>query len=343
MPLTNDQIQTIKTALPSIIENEPMSKHTNFRIGGPARLYFVAQTSGDLVKAVQTAVEQKVSWFVFGGGSNLLVSDKGFDGLMIQAGNRSIEINGPAITMIQTVDRNHEINRTLVRCEAGAITALAARKTAEAGLMGFEWAVGIPGTIGGAIFGNAGCYGGELKDVVETVDAYRLSDGKRILYSNQECLFGYRDSFFKHEQHVILGCTMELEQGDADETLAKLNEINTKRKDNQPLGDSSAGCMFKNFMFNNEKDIEKLKQEVDVPKEMIDAKQIPAGWLVERCGLKGYKLGGVEVSQRHANFLINGEKGTADQVAQLVSLCQMKVRDNFGVSLQTEVQFVGFG
>jgi UDP-N-acetylmuramate dehydrogenase len=326
MPLTTEQIQIIKMALPSVIENEPMAKHTNFRIGGPARLYFVAQSSDDLMKAVHTASEEGIPWYLFGGGSNLLVSDKGYDGLMIQAADRHLSFEG-----------------TKVSCGVGAITALVARKTAEAGLIGFEWAVSIPGTIGGAIFGNAGCYGGEIKDVVTSVNAYRLSDGERVAYTKEECLFGYRDSLFKHEQHVILGCTMELKEGDAQTALAKLNEINAKRKDNQPLGESSAGCMFKNFEFKDEKDIEKLKQEVDVPQEMIDAKRIPAGWLVERCGLKGHKLGGVEVSQRHANFLINDGTGTADHVAQLVSLCQMKVRDNFGVPLMTEVQFIGFG
>lgn len=325
MSLTPEQIQTIKTALPSLTENEPMAKHTNFRIGGPARLYFVAQTSDDLTKAVQTAVETGIPWFVFGGGSNLLVSDKGFDGLMIQAANRGFSIED-----------------TKVVCEAGAITALVARKIAEAGLIGYEWAVGIPGTIGGSIFGNAGCYGGETKDVVASVDAYRIADGERVTYSNEECRFGYRDSFFKHEQHVILGCTMEFTPGDSAMTVAKLNEINAKRKDGQPLGESSAGCLFKNFAFKDEREIEKLKREVDVPQEMINAKRIPAGWLVERCGLKGHKLGGVEVSSRHANFLVNDGTASADQVAQLVSLCQMKVRDQFGVSLQTEVQFVGF-
>lgn len=303
-----------------------MSKHTNFRIGGPARLYVVAQTSDELVQAVHVAIEAKIPWFVFGGGSNLLVSDKGFDGSIIQAANRNISIDG-----------------TKVICEAGALTALVARKAAQAGLTGFEWAVGIPGTIGGAVFGNAGCYGGEMKDAVVSVDAFRVSDVERVSYTNQECRFGYRDSFFKHEHHVILGCTIELTPGDADAALAKLEEINAKRKDGQPLGESSAGCMFKNFEFQDEDELSKLREEIDVPQEMLDAKRIPAGWLVERLGLKGYALGGVAVSRKHGNFLVNDGTGTADQVAQLVSLCQMKVRDNFGIPLQTEVQFVGFG
>jgi UDP-N-acetylmuramate dehydrogenase len=326
MPLINDQIQKIKTALPSVKENEPMSDHANFRIGGRVRLYFVAPSSYDLVSAVQAAERARAPWYVFGGGSNLLVADKGFEGLMIQAANRALSIQG-----------------TKVASEAGVITALVARETAKAGLTGFEWAVGIPGTVGGAIFGNAGCYGGETKDAVLFVDAFRLSDGKRVTYSNEECRFGYRDSLFKHERHVILGCVMELAPGGVQTSLGKMNEINAKRKENQPLAESSAGCMFKNFEFADVKDIEKLRHEADVPQAMLEAKRIPAGWLVERCGLKGYKLGGIKVSARHANFFVNDGTGTADEIAQLVSLCQTEVRNQFGIPLQTEVQFAGFG
>ncbi|MFA5129435.1 MAG: UDP-N-acetylmuramate dehydrogenase [Patescibacteria group bacterium] len=323
--LTSDQIQTLKQTLPSVIENEPMSKHTNFRIGGPARLYVVASSSDELLSAVHAAVSCGAPWFVFGGGSNLLVSDKGFDGLMIQSANRVLEING-----------------TSIRCEAGAITSLVARKSADAGLTGFEWAAGLPGTIGGAVFGNGGCFGGEMKDAIAKVDAYRIADGQRVSYSNIECRFGYRDSLFKHEFHVILGCELSLKAGDSAASLARISEINTARKDKQPLGDSSAGCMFKNFEYHDESQIDLLKREVDVPADMLVAKRIPAGWLVEHAGLRGERIGQTEVSTKHGNFLINHGGAIADEVAQLVSLCQMRIRDRFGVQLQTEVQFVGF-
>lgn len=326
MPLTHEQVQIIKTALSSVVENEPMANHTNFRIGGPARLFVVARSSDELVTAVRTAIQTEIPWYVFGGGSNLLVADSGFDGLMIQAGNRGLAIEGVRAT-----------------CEAGAMMSYIARKTAEAGLKNFEWAAGIPGTIGGAVYGNAGCYGSEVGDAVRSVEAFRTNDGQRVVYSKEACAFGYRDSLFKHEPHVILGCTLELHPGNAASVVAEIERIVAERAKHQPLGTSSAGCMFKNFEFSDIKTIDKLQREVDVPQDMIDAQRIPAGWLLERAGLKGYEFGGIGVSKKHANFVVNNGSGTADQVAQLVSLCNMKVRDHFGISLQIEVQYVGFG
>ncbi|MBD3251427.1 UDP-N-acetylmuramate dehydrogenase [Candidatus Uhrbacteria bacterium] len=326
MPLSPEQITRIKTTLGTVVENEPMANHTNFRIGGLARLYYVATSSEVLLEAVKLAVKEEIPWYVYGGGSNLLVSDKGFEGLMIQAANREVEVEGSKVS-----------------CGAGAISSMVARKASEAGLVGFEWAVGVPGTVGGAIFGNAGCYGGEMKDAVMSVRAYHVPSGEERLYTNEQCRFDYRDSFFKHEPHVILSCSLVLKSGDREGSLQKLKEISEKRKEHQPLGDSSAGCMFKNFEYQEDKQVERLKQEIDVPQEMLDAKRIAAGWLIEKCGLRGYELGGVSISRKHGNFLINNGTGTADQVAQIVSICQMTVRDKFHVALQPEVQFVGFG
>ncbi len=325
MPTTSKQIDQLKKSFPSLVENEPLASHTNFRIGGPARLYLVASTADDIVNAIEKAKELGITWEILGGGSNVLVADEGIDGLVIQAANRDVAIDGQRVT-----------------CGAGALMSMAARKAAEASLSGFEWAVTVPGTVGGAVFGNAGCFGGEMKDVVMSVDAYRIADGQRMTLSRDDCRFGYRDSLFKHERHVIIGCALDLVAGDAATSLAKLEELVAKRKDAQPFGNASAGCMFKNVTFADESEIAKLRDEIDVPQEFVDAKQIPAGWLVERAGFKGYRLGNVEVSQKHANFLLNLGGGTADEVAQVVSMIQMKVRDSFGIQLKTEVQFIGF-
>lgn len=312
-------------SLPGLIEHEPMAKHTNFRIGGNARYYVVAQTKEECLRAIELAERAGLAWYAYGGGSNMLVADKGFDGLMIQTGFRSIQIRGDEIV-----------------CDAGAITALVARKSAEAGLAGFEWAAGVPGTIGGAIYGNAGCYGGEMKEVVVSVDAFRLSDQQRVALSKEECGFGYRESVFKKERYVIFGCTIKLARGDSAASLARIGEIQMMRKEKQPLGDSGAGCMFKNVEFQDEADISQLQSQTDVPASMIAAKTISAGWIIERAGLLGRRIGDIEVSPKHGNFLINHGNGTADEVAQLVSICQMEVRNRFGLRLQTEVQFVGF-
>lgn len=311
--------------LQGLVENESMAKHTNFRIGGPARYCYTANTSEELLNVVKMAEEFKIPWYVFGGGSNMLVSDKGFEGLMIQAGNREVMIEDG-----------------FVACESGAMTAYVARQSVEAGLGGFTWAVGVPGTIGGAIYGNAGCYGGEMKDRIVTVDAYRLSDQKRLTLPNTECHFAYRGSGFKTEKCLILGCVLSLDHGDKEKLKEELNQINIKRKEKQPLGDAGAGCMFKNVEFEDESELAKLKEEVDIPEAMIASKRIGAGWLLDRAGLKGERIGQMQVSPTHANFLINLGGATADEVAQLVSICQMRVRDKFGLQLRTEVQFVGF-
>jgi UDP-N-acetylmuramate dehydrogenase len=308
------------------LENESMAKHTNFRVGGPARWYVIAQTPEEAMQAIAEAKEKNIPFYVFGGGSNMLVSDAGFDGMMIQVANRAVKIVGER-----------------VYADAGAITALVARQAVDAGLTGFEWAIGVPGTIGGAVYGDAGCYGGEMRDVVESVDALRLSDGTRVTLSNAECGFGYRTSMFKREPHLIFGVTLKLKPSpDVAASKKRMEEIVAMRKEKQPLDASSAGCAFKNFEFTDEKELEILKRHLEIPQSMIDKGQIPAGWLIEQAGMKGKSVGEVAVSDKHANFFINKGKARAQDIIALISLVKMKVRDDLGIELQEEVQYVGF-
>ena len=219
---------------------------------------------------------------------------------------------------------------------------LLARATAEAGLTGFEWGAGVPGTIGGAVYGNAGCFGGEVRDVVVSVDAYDVTNRKRVTYPNAECRFGYRDSRFKHEPHVILSITMELKIGDVASAKAKIDGIMEKRKASQPQGTFSAGCLFKNFEFTDSSEIEKLQREDEVPEEMLKSKRISAGWLIDKLGLKGTTVGRAQISPVHGNFLVNLGGARAQDVLALSSLVKMKVRDELGVMLEEEVQYLGF-
>lgn len=300
--MTQEQIAAYKTAIPETKDNEPMAGHTSFRIGGPARLYTVAPSSDALIQAVQTAQEIGIPFYVYGGGSNLLVSDDGYQGVLIQAANRSLTIEG-----------------NVVHAEAGAVTALVARKSVEAGLTGFEWAIGVPGTIGGALYGNAGCYGGEMKDVVKSVEAYRLKDGERVRLSNADCRFGYRESFFKREPHLILSGELELAPSpDPKASKARMEEIIQTRKEKQPLGQSSCGSVFKN-----------------PPGES-------AGRLIDKLSLKGTRIGEIEVSAKHGNFFVNQGHARAQDVIALISLIKMKVRDELGIELMEEVQYLGF-
>ncbi len=325
-PLTQFQVDAVISRFPDVRLNEPMNKHTTFRLGGPARLYVVAVSSDDIVRAIETAAELNIPWSVIGGGTNLLVSDEGFEGLVIQVAHQAISVEGER-----------------VRVESGLVSALVARKTVEAGLTGFEWAVGLPGTIGGAIYGDAGCYGAEMRDSIASVDVYHVATKTRKQLTNQECRFGYRDSLFKHDKYVILGCELQLKSAeDPMISRAIMEKILNERKDKQPLGESSAGCVFKNVDYQNESALDILRRDVDIPEAMLRSKRLPAGWLIDQAGLKGTAVGDFRVSEKHGNFLLNKGKGKASDVLALISLVKMKVRDTFGIELQEEVQLLGF-
>lgn len=324
--LTKNQVDTYRSRITSARLDESMSKHTTFRLGGPARLYVVASSSEALLQAVEAALDLEIPWSIIGGGTNLLVADEGFEGVVIQAANQRFEIDGES-----------------VYAESGVISALLARKTVEAGLTGFEWVVGLPGTIGGAVYGNAGCYGGEMRDTITAVDVYHVATRTRRLLAPTDCEFGYRDSIFKQDRYVILDAEFKLKKaGDPTASKVRMEEILRERKDKQPLGASSAGCVFKNFEFEYESSLDILKRDVDVPGAMLVSKRIPAGWLIDQAGLKGTAIGDFQVSDKHGNFLLNKGKGKASEVLALISLVKMKVRDTFGIELQEEVQLLGF-
>lgn len=307
-------------------EHELLAKHLNFRIGGPARYFVEAKTSQDIIDALALAGQGGVPWFVLGGGSNTLASDAGFDGLVVKAANRALKING-----------------TRVIAEAGVISAAIARATAEKGLRGFEWAISLPGTIGGAVRGNAGCFGGETKDAVESVRV--LHDGKLETLRPNELGFGYRHSVFKtpaRSHDVVLDVTLLLREGDRAEAMAQLEKHLAGRKASQPLGSSSAGCMFKNFAYVDAMDIAKLDAHSTVPDEYKARKRLPAGWIIDQLGLKGTRIGDAMVSEVHGNFLVNKGSANADQVTQLIALIKSRARNEFGIQLQEEVQYLGF-
>ena len=325
--MTPETISKFQKNFPSIQIDEPMSKHTNLKIGGPAKLFFSAETVEDLMDALQIARTEQIPWYVFGGGSNMLVSDEGFDGLMIQIAFRNIKLRNQSVT-----------------ADAGAITASLARQTVDAGLKGLEWAIGVPGTIGGAVYGNSGAWGGEIKDSLVSVDCIDLATMKQIVYPNTVCSFGYRDSRFKHEPHIILRATFGLKPVEDKESLElRMNEIIRERKEKQPSDNPSAGCMFKNFNYEDESQIEKLKNDVkDIPPEMLNRKSISAGWLVSQVGMKGETIGNAQISDRHGNFIINLGDAKAQDILMLTSKAKMKIRDEYDIMLEDEVQLVGF-
>lgn len=309
--------------LPGFKENEPLAPHVAYRIGGPARYWFEAKTADDLASAVIAAETEKIPWIVLGAGSNVLVSDDGFNGLVILVANRDFRLEG-----------------NLVYAGAGAVVSLVVRKSAEAGYCGFEWAASLPGTIGGAVRGNAGCYGGSMSDLIESVEVLR--DGRRLNLAKSDCAFGYRDSIFKRNRDVILSASLRFQPSTQEECAMRLETFQAKRRESQPHDFCSAGCWFKNFEFKDASEIEKLTRSIKVPDDFIRTKRIPAGWLVEQADFKGHKIGGAQVSTQHANFLVNTGGATASDVIQLASMIKMRLRDDYGVQLEEEVQLIGF-
>ncbi|MBU1705909.1 UDP-N-acetylmuramate dehydrogenase [Patescibacteria group bacterium] len=303
---------------------EPLSKHTNFRLGGPAKFLVEVKTQDELIKAVSLAKENRLPYFVMGGGSNVLASDEGFEGLVIKIAMREFKITGQTVT-----------------ADAGVMAAALARATAEAGLQGFEWAIGLPGTIGGAVRGNAGCFGRETKDAVKSVKA--LKNGEVLEMSNADLKFGYRDSAIKWDEDlVVLSATLELQPGDVAELKEKIREILAKRQTSQPQGASSAGCIFKNYEIVDDADLQRIKEKLDITPEMVQARRVPAGWVIDQAGLKGKQIGAAQISSEHGNFIVNLGNATASDVMQLISLAKMTVRDSFGIQLMEEVQYLGF-
>ncbi len=312
-------------------EREPLANHTTFKIGGPAEYFFSAKNADDATRAARVAKELNLPLFVFGGGSNMLVSEQGVKGLVVKMVNQEIAFDGKKVIV-----------------GAGAPTGLVAMRTAEAGLTGFEWAVGVPGTIGGAVRGNAGCYGGEIKDVVVSVRV--LENGEERVMINAECGFAYRNSIFKREPgRTIISVTLSLAvSSDASVSKAKLRQILLDRKEKQPVEYPTAGCMFTNWIPTSEHDVESLRRSLDLDKDENIPRtphgNVPAGWIIDRAGLKGMKVGHVKVSEKHGNFFLNDGKATAGDVVALTASIKERVRNMTGgiVQLREEVEYVGF-
>ena len=292
-----------------------MSRHTTLRVGGPARYFFVGKSVEEVARAVAEARTKSVSYGIVGGGSNILLADRGFDGLIIKMGTRNISF----------VDQSHSsAYGTVVRAEAGVFSVALARAVAAQSLAGIEWMVTLPGTVGGAVYGNAGAFGSETKDCLASVE-YLDQAGELQIMLRDACEFDYRNSIFKKQKPrlVVVAATFALKKGDASAIKTSMTTFLAKRKDEQPLGASSAGCMFKNH-------IEK------------DGTRVSAGYLIEKSGLKGFHVGAARVSDRHANFCLNTGGATAADVKTLAERVSDRVFSLHGIHLEPEVQFLGF-
>ncbi|OGY41127.1 MAG: UDP-N-acetylenolpyruvoylglucosamine reductase [Candidatus Buchananbacteria bacterium RBG_13_39_9] len=318
------KIKQFETLLDKKIKtDEPLSKYTTFKIGGPAKYFFIAQDNEDLVRAVTFAKKLKIPSYILGGASNVLVSDQGFNGLII--------INQAKDIIFKKDNR--------VVADTGVNLMELVNKSVAAGLTGLEWAAGIPGTVGGAVRGNAGAYGGQISDNLIGVEVMRGS--KQFILDKKNCGLGYRDSIFKRNNDLIISAEFQLQKGDKAKSHDKIKEILADRKHKQPLEFPSAGCIFQNILINSTNE-DKVKQIANLPKEYLERKKVPAAWLIEQLDLKGKTIGNAQVSNEHANFIINLGKANANDVIQLISLVKMKVRNSYGIELMEEIEYVGF-
>ncbi len=281
--------------------NEPMSEHTTFGVGGPADVFVVPQSTQELVACVGACRKLQVPYFVLGKGSDLLVSDAGYRGVMIALDDlRDIVQDGNVLV-----------------CEAGASLADVAERACELGLGGFEFACGIPGSVGGACFMNAGAYDGCMADVLESVDVLDANDEVRTL-GVEELDLGYRKSRVRTEGLVVLRARIALQPADASAVRAKMDDLTRRREEKQPLEYGSAGSTFKR------------------PEGYF------AGKLIMDSGLKGYRVGNACVSNKHAGFVVNLGDATAADVRAVIAHVQDEVERQFGVRLEPEVRFLGF-
>lgn len=315
-----------------IRKNVPLAQKTTFRIGGKGRFFAEVKNEEELKEALDYAKHNSLEYFILGGGSNVLFSDKGFEGLVIRIKFDQLRLH-EGITF-----------------EAGAGVPLAkvVRQAIEQELTGLEWAAGIPGTVGGAVRGNAGAFGESFGETIESVrvldaDDYFSDENKENAIKEMlgsDCGFGYRMSIFKKKKNlIILSVRIKLEKGIKEEIDQKSNEHIQKRITKHPVGLPSAGSYFMNPTVKNDEIRERFEKSRGV---VARGDVIPAGWIIDQAGLKGKKIGGAMVSESHGDFLVNAGGATAEDVIMLEGYVKQQVRDKYGVQLQSEVEHVGF-
>ena len=290
----------------NVAENEPMSKHTSFKIGGNADFFMTPRTVEQIKAIITYCVQNTIAYFVIGNGSNLLVSDDGYRGVIIQLYDK--------FNKIQYTNNGQKV---IVKAQAGVMLGRLGNELMKKSITGFEFATGIPGTIGGAVMMNAGAYDGEIKNVI--INACLMDAcGNIVKLNNSQLELGYRTSIIAKEKYIVLEAEFELEKGNQEEIKNKLNDFTVRRKEKQPLEMPSAGSIFKR------------------PQGYY------AGKLISDANLVGYTVGGAQVSKKHAGFVVNIGNATAKDIINLTDDVKNKVKEQFGVELELEVKKLGF-
>lgn len=293
----------IKTIIPRerILFHEPMSKYTTFRVGGEAECILVVQNEDELARLIPYLNQIEQEYFILGNGSNLLVGDKGYRGMVVKFGEEMEQI---------------QVEGTRMTVKAGALLSKAAMTAKQHSLTGLEFAAGIPGSIGGGIVMNAGAYEGEMKQVVESVRVMDR-DGQILTLDNDTMEFGYRTSIIKNRPFIVVEVVLQLAEGDQEKIAAKMEELAVLRRSKQPLEYASAGSTFKR------------------PEGYY------AGKLIMDAGMRGYRIGGAQVSDKHCGFIVNTGKATAADINEVIEEVQERVKERFHVMLEPEIVFLG--
>lgn len=282
-----------------------LAPYTTFRIGGVAKYFVVVSSVQEMEQAIQEAYKEHIPWYVLGGGSDVLIADAGFDGLIIKTELREIEF----------FEETQQ-----VRAGSGVLINALIQQCVKKGLSGIEFAIGVPATVGGAVWANLGARGEQIEEKVIEVTVLD-EEGKKSVLQATQCDFAYRESIFKHKKYVILDTLFQLSKSTKEEMKQRVLELTQLRKKTQDIGMQCAGCVFRN------------------PTNQTD---VAAAQLIDELGLKGKQIGGAKISDVHANFIINAGDATADDVVQLISYIKQQVRDKKGIQLMEEIEYIGF-
>lgn len=306
-----------------IRQGYPLASLSTYQIGGKAEHFCEPTTEMELKEAIQWAKDSDWPITVLGGGSNILISDQGIKGLVIKPSHNKIEIDN-----------------TIMIIGAAALVKTISEQAFETGLTGLEWAIGIPGFVGGAIRGNAGAHGGSFDQLVKEVTVFDSETLTLKTYTPEMCNFTYRHSFFKeNSRYIIWEVILELKQGDITEMARSMEEYREYRRTSQPT-EPSAGCIFKNLLVS---DVEKINPAVVRMAEAdnkVRGGKIGVGYLIEKLNLPGYQVGGAEISRRHANFIINTGKARAVDVLEVIKYIKDKIKYDYQIELELEVQIM---
>ncbi len=306
-----------------ILENIHLKEFTTFKIGGKANFFSTPTNLKDIEKIIDFLEKNKLPFFILGGGSNILFSDNGFEGLVIKPKFETFNIFENGEVVVGADRAMPEVVYELCRL----------------GYQGLEWAGGLPGEIGGAVRGNAGCFGYEIKDIVEEVLAINLLSKELKIFKNEDCHFSYRSSFFKNNKEwLIVEVKLKLKPNfNSDNLLQIMKEKINYRKERHPIEFPNAGSIFKNINFNEAPiNLQELAQTSGV----VKGNKIPTAFVIEYLGLKGKTIGGAKISEKHANFIINFNHAKAEDVLNLIALTKETVKKNFNFDLEEEIEIV---